>query len=96
MTTEELTRRYHDDDPVELRTVPGTGITLRVLGFTIDGNPIIHGDDRERLTEYHNGLFRCHYCQDRGRVFLHGEEREPDVTRREPGEACRWCSRGRS
>lgn len=95
-TAEELTRRYREDDPVEVRTVPGTGITLRVLGFTIDGNPVIHGQDRERLTEYHNSLYQCHYCQDTGQVYLHGEEREPDVGRRGPGETCRWCSSLRS
>ena len=90
-TPQELSRRYRENDPVEVRTVPGTGITLRVIGFAPDGRPVIHGEDAERLTEYHHSLYRCPLCCDTGRIFRHGEEREPDATRRGPGEACPRC-----
>ncbi|MFO0800515.1 MAG: hypothetical protein U0804_23860 [Gemmataceae bacterium] len=93
MTTEELARRYRENDPVEVRTVPGTDITLRVLGYVMGGHPVIHAADDERfwkwMDEAYYGDCKCRWCRDTGRVYLHGEEREPDVARRGTGTPCR-------
>lgn len=86
----DIARRAKENDPREVRKIPDTDITLRVLGF-IDGRPVLHGDDLKAWDAYLDSQYKCHWCCDAKRVYLHGEHLEPDVRRRGPGSACPNC-----
>lgn len=87
---EEINRRIRENDPMEVRVIPNSNITLRIVGF-IDKHPIIHNDDRVAWDAYMDLLYKCHWCLDAKRVYLHGEQNEPDVSRRGLGSPCPGC-----
>lgn len=93
---EDIGRRAKENDPLEVRVLQVchggsvTNFTLRVWGF-IDGRPVSSADDWQAWSDFTDGLYKCHWCLDHKRVYLHGEQREPDVRRRGPGSPCPKC-----
>jgi hypothetical protein len=66
------------------------GVRLTVLGYA-DGRPVYSGADSEALSAAMAAVYRCHCCCDTGRVYTHGEEKEPDISRRGSGDPCPSC-----
>lgn len=87
---EDIDRRQKANDPLEVRKIPDTDITLRVWGF-IDRRPVIAAEDWAAFDAHMDAQYKCHWCLDAKRVYLHGEQHEPDVRRRGPGSACPGC-----
>ena len=90
---EDIERRMSVNDPVEVRNVPGTEITLRVFGFYPGGHPVIHLEDLERFDAWLDSQYKCTWCCDTKAVYTNGQEREPDPTRRGPPSPCPKCVR---
>jgi hypothetical protein len=86
----EIKRRHDENDPLEVRNIPGTFITLRVLGF-IDRKPVLDGRDIEAWDAHMDKHYECHWCCDAKRVYLHGEQNEPGDRRRRRGSPCHNC-----
>lgn len=87
---QEIKRRQIENDPVEIRKIPGTDILLRVWGF-IDHRPVIDTKDWDAFDAYVDKQYKCHWCLDAKRVYMHGEQHEPDVRLRGKGSACPGC-----
>src|ERR1022692_3196723 len=61
------TSSFDHNNPVEIRNIPGTDISLRVLGYVmIDGHwsPVIYGPDNDKFVAYTQAQYKCHYCCD--------------------------------
>lgn len=91
---DQIKDRQDRNDPVEVRNIPGTDITLRVLGYVMGGNPVIHGDDARALSDWMQSRYKCHWCCDTRRVFTHGEHlltAEERAKNKIVGDPCPSC-----